>query len=34
MPFKVDTITLINEVIACLSDLFLMFNIYNKKSND
>ncbi len=32
MPLKVDTITLIKEVIACFSDLFFMFKISNKNS--
>ena len=34
MPLNVDTITLIKEVIACFIDLFFIFNISAKKSND
>ena len=34
MPLNVDTITLIKEVIACFNDLFFIFNISAKKSND
>lgn len=32
IPLRVDTITLIKEVIACFKDLFFMFKIYRRNS--